>query len=106
MKQILIGIAVITAFASCNHDKKIIVSATYVDSLLTHYTEPAAIKTNAEELKFWKNRMDLQPAGIVNELKYASLLTGRFQLTGDINDVLSADSILKVVDLNLNAYFL
>ena len=102
MKQLLFSIAVIAALASCNSKKIVIVPASYIDSLLTNYTAADAINANETELKFWKNRIDSQPAGMVNELKYASSLTARFQLTGDINDVLSADSILKVVDNNFN----
>ena len=102
MKKIILGLGIIAALASCNNNNKIIVSSAFVDSLLTHYDKPPAIKDNEAELNFWKKRMDTQPAGIVNELKYASNLVARFQLNGDIKDVRTADSILKTVDNNFN----
>ena len=89
-------------FASCKNEKKIIVSASFIDSLITNYKEPDVFKSVETDLVFWKNRIDPKNPGFVNELKYASLLVQRFHLTGDINDVILADSILYATDKTFN----
>ena len=98
MKQTITGIAIALLFASCNNHKKIIVSAAFVDSLITNYTQPGIYKANETDLQFWKNRVNPKNPGLVNELKYASTLVQRFHLSGDINDVITADSILYIAD--------
>ena len=102
MKQIILSIAIVFLFASCKNEKKIIVSASFIDSLINNYTEPAEFKSTETDLMFWKNRIDPKNPGFVNELKYASLLVQRFHLTGDINDVVSSDSILYATDKAFN----
>ena len=102
MKQIITATAILLAFASCNNDKKTIVSVDFVDSLISHYTEPAAMKANADDITFWKNRIDAKNPGISNESKYAAALITRFHLSGDINDVRSSDSVLHKVDITYN----
>ena len=99
MKQIITGIAILFLFASCNSDKKIIVSAAFVDSLITNYSQPDIYKAVETDIQFWKKRIDPQSPGLVNELKYASTLVQRFHLTGDINDIITADSILYTADI-------
>lgn len=84
--------------SSCNRGKKNIVDVAYVDSLISHYTQPLAIKANEEDLQFWLNRINPNNTGITNESKYAAALIARFNLLGDINDVVKADSILQKVD--------
>ena len=98
MKQIITGIAALYLFASCNSDKKIIVSAVFIDSLIINYTEPGVYKANETDLQFWKNRIDPKNPGLVNELKYASVLVQRFHLSGNINDIITSDSILYTAD--------
>ncbi len=98
MKQIFTSILIVFVFASCSNDKKIIVSAAFVDSLITNYTQPDIYKAVETDLQFWKNRIDPQNPGLVNELRYASTLTQRFHLAGDINDIVIADSIIYTAD--------
>lgn len=98
MKQLIASAFILLAFSSCNSDKKNIVDIGFADSLITHYTEPAAIKENAVEIEFWRNRIDRDNPGITNESKYASVLIGRFHLSGDIRDLQISDSILYKVD--------
>jgi hypothetical protein len=86
---------------SCNHEKKIIVESTYIDSLINNYTAPA-IATNAEDLKFWHDRIDTTHPGFTNELKYSSTLAARFALKGDIHDLKASDSVLRVVARTYN----
>ena len=102
MKQIITAIATLLAFASCNNNKKIIVSVDFVDSLINHYTEPQAIKANADEMVFWKIRIDPKNPGISNESRYAAALAARFHLSGDINDVKNSDSVLHKIDITYN----
>ena len=98
MKQIITGIALLFLFASCSNEKRIIVSAGFIDSVIASYSD-TAIRTSTEtDLQFWKGRIDPANPGFVNELKYASSLIQRFHLTGDINDLISADSILFTAD--------
>jgi tetratricopeptide (TPR) repeat protein len=101
LKNNLCLFAFICILASCNHDKKIIVESAYVDSLINNYTEPA-VTTNAADIKFWRSRIDTANHGFTNELRYSSALAARFALKGDIQDLKSSDSILKVVAQTFN----
>lgn len=101
-KRVLLLIVFSITLFSCRNEKKIIVETGFIDSLITNYTTPAAIKTNAAEIIFWKNRIDLKNPGIVTESKYAGALMSRFHLSGDILDVKTADSILRKIDTLFN----
>lgn len=98
MKAFPLLFIIILLLASCNGDKKVIVDPVFADSLITHYTEPAAIKLNSEEAEFWRKRIDPNNPGFVNETKYAGAMAGRFMLSGDINDLKISDSILQKTD--------
>lgn len=98
MKQIIACIAVLFLFSSCKNEQKQIVSPVFIDSVISNYGEPAIYKSVNTDLEFWKNRIDPKNPGLVNELKYASTLAQRFYLSGNINDVITADSILHVAD--------
>lgn len=102
MKRTIIGITILFLFASCKNEKKPIVSAVFIDSLISHYSQPEIYTTNETDLQFWKNRLDPKNPGLVNELKYAAALIQRFHLSGGINDVITADSILHVADKTFN----
>lgn len=94
--------AMLFALASCKTENKPIVSATFIDSLISHYTDTAILNASATEIQFWMNRIDPLKPGLVNELKYASALVDHFQLTGNIVYLLSADSILHAADQAFN----
>lgn len=102
MKQIISAFAFLLLFASCKNESKIIVPANFIDSLISNYTRPREYKANETDLQFWKARIDPKTPGLVNELRYASTLTQRFHFLGDISDVITADSILHVVDITYN----
>lgn len=102
MKQIISAFAVLLLFASCKNENKIIVQANFIDSLISNYARPEEYKANETDMQFWKGRIDPGNPGLVNELRYASTLVQRFHFLGDINDVLTADSILHVVDITYN----
>jgi hypothetical protein len=98
LKQIITGIALIFLFASCKNEHKIIVQASFIDSLLSNYSD-TAIKAPVEaNLLFWKKRIDPANPGFVNELQYAAMLVQHFNLTGDIARLAEADSILFTAD--------
>jgi len=99
LKQIISALTVLLLFASCKSHKQIIVSATFADSLFSIYTVPVIYNAAETDLQFWKNRIDPRNPGLVNELKYAGSLVQRFHLLGDINDIISADSILHITDM-------
>ena len=89
-------------FASCKNEKKTIVSAAFIDSLISHYSDSVIQNSVETDLQFWKARINPANPGLVNELKYASSLVQRFHLTGNIKDVLIADSILYTADRAFN----
>ncbi|MGG9972162.1 hypothetical protein ACQ33O_10245 [Ferruginibacter sp. SUN002] len=91
-------LTVIFLFTACQHRPIHIVSEKYVDSLLQQTVIPVAYKQNAEEIKFWQQKIDPKNPGMVAELKYASSLATRFNLTGDINDIKRSDSILHTIN--------
>ncbi|MBK7306432.1 MAG: hypothetical protein IPI88_04925 [Chitinophagaceae bacterium] len=98
MKQFITGIAILLVFASCKNENKAIVSVAFTDSLLNNYSD-ATIKNAIEtDLQFWKNRIEPANPGQLNELKYAGCLVQRFHLTGNMQDLVTADSILFVAD--------
>ena len=102
MKQLVLLASIVLFFGSCKNNPGKIVSAIYVDSMIKNYIEPPAIKSNADELEFWKKRIVPANPGITNEFKYAAALAGRYLLSGDIHDILRSDSILYTIDRTYN----
>ena len=98
MKQLITGIAILLLFASCKNENKAIVSVAFTDSLLNNYSDSAAKNPLETDLQFWKNRIIPESPGLINELKYAGSLVQRFHLTGNIQDLVTADSILLISD--------
>ena len=85
----------IVLLASCRQPDKIIVSSSFVDSLINHYSASVAMVTNDSNINFWKRRMEAQPDDYVNGPEYASALSMRFRLYAGINDLLTADSLFE-----------
>jgi hypothetical protein len=98
MKKILFALLFVGLYSSCTHENSSIVDVHFVDSLLSNYQRPKSVQSNQDEIDFWRKRINPQQPGITNELKYASLLMQRFQLLGNINDVILSDSILLKTD--------
>jgi hypothetical protein len=86
----------------CGHSHEKAVDAVFIDSLISHYSPPAAERANEEQIIFWKNRIDKANPGMVSEAKYAAALVARFHATGDIRDVITADSVLWQIDSTFN----
>lgn len=102
MKQLITGIAILLLFASCKNENKAIVSVAFTDSLINNYSDSAVKNSLETDLQFWKNRIVPANPGLVNELKYAGCLVQRFHLTGDMQDLVTADSILLLADKAFN----
>jgi len=101
VKFIAATIILAILFISCNNYHPI-VDKNFTDSLIAHYTLPAAVKANESDMAFWKNKINPNSVGMVNEARYASTLVGRFHLFGDVNDVRMADSVLLKVNAVYN----
>ncbi len=98
MNRFLLFIGVSLACISCNNAKKNIVDSIYIDSLLTNYSVPVTMLENEEALLFWKKKINPLQPGIVSESQYAASLVNRYYLTGAIQELISADSVLRLVD--------
>ena len=99
MKYFLIIVAFATITTSCNKQKAI-ANNVFIDSLITNYKPSPTIKQNEDEVNFWKGRIDVKNFDAVTLSKYASTLKANFKLTGNITDLLMADSILRNLDLH------
>ena len=102
IKNFAIILFALLSFTSCKPKETAIVSAKFIDSLMTNYAVPEAIKANEMEMLFWKKRINNDGFDIVNDSKYASTLVSRFHLSGDIKDVKQADSIQLMLAKNFN----
>ena len=98
IRYITFALLFAAGFAGCSRNKKPLVSTDFIDSLITHYQEPAFSRANDSALIFWKNRMNPKLPGIVSEMKYAAALSLRFHLYGDFRDIETADSIVRKLD--------
>jgi hypothetical protein len=98
LKKIAYAAVVVSFLISCKQQSGIIVQASFADSILQNKQEPAEWTTNSADINFWKARINPAQPGIVNEMKYASALAGRFLLKGDIKDLLQSDSVLRFTD--------
>jgi hypothetical protein len=83
---------------SCRSGDEKLVDPSFADSLISHYTLPAVVQSNEQEMQFWKNRIDPHNPGMVSEARFAASLVARFRLLGDIQDVKEADSIERKID--------
>ncbi len=85
-------------FASCKNENKTIVSVAFTDSLINNYSDSTVKNALETDLQFWKGRIVPASPGVINELKYAGCLVQRFHLTGNMQDLVTADSILFLAD--------
>ena len=77
-------------------------SAAFIDTLINNYSDSAVKNSLETDLQFWKGRIVPESPGLINELKYASCLVQRFHVTGDMLDLVMADSILLLADKAFN----
>ena len=95
MKNIVAAFIIVLLITSCKQYSKAIVGPYFVDSLLTHYTPSETALTTDSNLVFWERRMEKLPENFSNGPKYASALSSRFHIYGNIHDLLKADSLIK-----------
>jgi tetratricopeptide (TPR) repeat protein len=86
-------------FISCTYDKKEIIDpvdyAAYMDDTRDSLHKYAFIES---DLAFWNNRFQKNKSDLVAQTKIASLHTMRYKITGDVNDIIFADSLYRSVN--------
>ena len=102
MKRFLFNLPIIISLFSCKNNNTPIVSAVFVDSLITHYSIPKSITNNEADMQFWKSRISPNTPDYSNTLKYAATLMSRYHLLGNISDIKSADSLLQKLAADYN----
>lgn len=86
----------ILLFASCSHNQQVVHPSDY-----DKYLQPEdSKKLNAidEEMGFWREKLSKNPEDMAAQIKIASLLTRRFAYSGNIKEVHSADSLMRIVN--------
>jgi tetratricopeptide (TPR) repeat protein len=83
-------------FFSC--DKKIVRPEDYLKYLTKSDTRSPLSKID-EEITFWNSRLKQTPDDIIARAKFAGLLTRRFSYSGNIREVMAADSLYKLVNV-------
>lgn len=91
----------LVCIASCQHHQ-VLVSNSFVDSLIDHYSPPGIAKQNESELQFWKSRIAPGSSGYLNESRYAGCLNMQFRFFGVMDSLTKADSILFKIDRDFN----
>ena len=100
VKKIFLALLLPGCLGACRHNDDILISPPIIDSLITHYAPPGILAQNQSELLFWRSRINPSLPGYVNESRYAGSLALAFRLTGEIDSLKKADSILYSVDSN------
>ncbi len=95
MKTIILAVLFLPLAFSCNKGTSPIVDQRYFDSLLTNYTPSKQQKMNDANLAFWSGKMQNRPENFVNGPEYGSALLTNFKSKGNIDDLISADSLLQ-----------
>lgn len=85
-------------FNACRDGHNPIVNTAFTDSLMTS-AAPAAIETTlAADMAFWEKRIRENPGSYTALGRYSGDLVQRFHLYGDIQDLVTADSIEQVLN--------
>jgi len=95
MRIKLAAIAILFTAAGCKNNSKPLVDAGYLDTIMIRYQQSANIRTSQDNLEFWEHKMDSLPDNFVNGPEYASALISRFRLSGNIDDLIKADSLIS-----------
>lgn len=93
MRFFLLPLLVIPFLAACHSPRTNIISQAYTDSLIHHYTASEQSRNADSNLLFWQRKMTSLPDNYVNGPEYAAALITRFKLTGQLQDLRSADSL-------------
>lgn len=101
MKYIIpLATAISIILFSCNifsGEKKIVQYKDY-EKYLQSAGNVNRINNIDEEINFWNSRLKKTPDDLISQAKIAGLLTKRFTYSGNINEILLADSLYKVVN--------
>ncbi|MDE3253644.1 MAG: hypothetical protein KGO92_12615 [Bacteroidota bacterium] len=102
MKTLIVTLFTLSlAFTGCRETTGPLVDTRFTDSLLTHYQPSAFEKMISQDLAFWKTRLAGEPGSYTALSRYSGDLVQRFHLYGDIQDLLTADSITNLLnDIN------
>jgi predicted Zn-dependent protease len=96
MNRIFLLPVLLSVFAfSCSQLPERIVNETDYVRYLQSEIINSGRKKNADEIKFWQQRLAKDTGSYVNMLELAANYLQRFRLTGEINLLLSGDSLLK-----------
>ncbi len=95
MRTTFLAVLAAILLFSCNNENRTVVDSNYIDSLIENYTTSPVAVTSENNLRFWKRRMDSIPENYVNGPEYAAALSSQFHLRGNINDLLTADSLVE-----------
>lgn len=90
-KQIL-GLLLIFLLGSCHPATTPAVDVNYADSIISHYSPNPVVENN---LAFWQKRMEKLPDNFVNGPEYAAALIAAFRQSGDISQLIEADSLVN-----------
>lgn len=83
---------------SCKNGAKPLVNRSFTDSLLMHPDSSSLEKTASADLGFWKQRAIDEPGSYTALSRYAGGLVFRFHLYGDMQDLITADSIYNLLN--------
>lgn len=82
-------------FFSCNKKNEAVVDAVFTDSLIKNYSASPQYIATEGNYEFWKKRMDSLPDNYVNGPKYAGALSAYFHITGNVEYLVKADSLIQ-----------
>jgi hypothetical protein len=86
------GFLLILLFSSCHSVTTPAVDPKYADSLISHYLPNTMAENN---LAFWQKRMETLPDNFLNGPEYAAALITAFRQSGDISQLIKADSLVN-----------
>jgi hypothetical protein len=100
VKKIILALLLSGSLGSCRHHDTILIYPQLADSLIEYYSVPGLVAQNVSEGEFWQSRISPAVPGFLNESRYAACLSLVFRLTGEIDSLKKADSVLQAVDSN------
>lgn len=102
MKKLIPVLLSLGCCIACTHRAERLIVRTYIDSLISHYTPPAAANRNEKEMAFWASRIHTANPDYLEPTRYAFGLAMEFRYFGEIDSLRKADSVLLKVDRDFN----
>src|SRR5215212_11264570 len=100
MKHYLFFLTSVLVLASCS-EKKLVHPSDY-NYAVTPNTVKKAVKSSAEEIHFWQERLAKDTGSFVNMLELGYNYLSLFKLKGRIEDLKKGDSLIKRASQKLN----